>query len=77
MFPSYIHTVRLVQHSRKGIINATGPFTHSVLTPDNPSHKPIVKPSFGFHVTLPSYHSSGTTGLLDLATSDGRVIFLP
>ncbi|KAH9841669.1 DAO-domain-containing protein [Rhodofomes roseus] len=59
----------------KGIINATGPFADALLTMDNPSHKPIVQASSGIHITLPNYYSPRTMGLLDPATSDGRVIF--
>ncbi|THH20614.1 hypothetical protein EW146_g811 [Bondarzewia mesenterica] len=59
----------------KGIINATGPFSDTLLTLDNPAHKPIVQPSAGIHITLPNYYSPRTMGLLDPATSDGRVIF--
>ncbi|KAH8077521.1 DAO-domain-containing protein [Cristinia sonorae] len=59
----------------KGIVNATGPFTDALLTMDNPSHKPIVQASSGVHITLPNYYSPRTMGLLDPATSDGRVIF--
>jgi len=59
----------------KGIINATGPFSDTLLALDNPSHKPIVQPSSGIHVTLPNYYSPRTMGLLDPSTSDGRVIF--
>ncbi|THH27233.1 hypothetical protein EUX98_g6961 [Antrodiella citrinella] len=59
----------------KGIINATGPFTDGILSMDNPSHKPIVQASSGVHITLPNYYSPRTMGLLDPATSDGRVIF--
>ena len=59
----------------QGIINATGPFTDALLTLDNPSHKPIVQPSSGIHITLPNYYSPRKMGLLDPATSDGRVIF--
>ncbi|KAG8844745.1 mitochondrial glycerol-3-phosphate dehydrogenase [Serendipita sp. 411] len=59
----------------KGIINATGPFTDSLLSLDNPSHKPIVQASAGVHITFPNYYSPRNMGLLDPATSDGRVIF--
>ncbi|KAI0051433.1 DAO-domain-containing protein [Auriscalpium vulgare] len=59
----------------KGIINATGPFSDSLLSKDNPNHKPIVQASSGVHITLPNYYSPRTMGLLDPATSDGRVIF--
>ncbi|GLB38773.1 putative FAD-dependent glycerol-3-phosphate dehydrogenase family protein [Lyophyllum shimeji] len=59
----------------KGIINATGPFSDTLLKLDNPSHTPIVQPSSGIHITLPNYYSPRKMGLLDPATSDGRVIF--
>ncbi|RDB14833.1 Glycerol-3-phosphate dehydrogenase, mitochondrial [Hypsizygus marmoreus] len=59
----------------KGIINATGPFSDTLLTLDNPAHTPIVQPSSGIHITLPNYYSPRKMGLLDPATSDGRVIF--
>ncbi|KAF9474285.1 DAO-domain-containing protein [Pholiota conissans] len=59
----------------KGIINATGPFTDTLLTMDDPKHEPIVQPSSGVHITLPNYYSPRKMGLLDPATSDGRVIF--
>ncbi|KAH9851776.1 DAO-domain-containing protein [Lenzites betulinus] len=59
----------------KGVVNATGPFSDALLTMDNPAHTPIVQPSSGTHITLPNYYSPRTMGLLDPATSDGRVIF--
>ncbi|KDQ62798.1 hypothetical protein JAAARDRAFT_149905 [Jaapia argillacea MUCL 33604] len=59
----------------RGIVNATGPFSDALLTLDNLSHKPIVQPSSGVHITLPNYYSPRTMGLLDPSTSDGRVIF--
>jgi glycerol-3-phosphate dehydrogenase len=57
------------------MINATGPFTDTLLTLDNPSQEPIVQPSSGIHITLPNYYSPCKMGLLDPSTSDGRVIF--
>ncbi|KAF9578413.1 mitochondrial glycerol-3-phosphate dehydrogenase [Lunasporangiospora selenospora] len=59
----------------KGIINATGPFTDGIRQLDDPSVQTIVSPSAGVHIILPNYYSPGTMGLLDPATSDGRVIF--
>ena len=59
----------------QGIINATGPFSDTLLALDNPTHKPIVQPSAGIHITLPNYYSPRKMGLLDPSTSDGRVIF--
>ena len=61
--------------SIQGIINATGPFVDDMLSLDNKEHKPIVSPSNGIHITLPNYYSPRKMGLLDPATSDGRVIF--
>ena len=75
MFSRISAPIHLIHHSHKGVINATGPFTDSLLSLDNPSHKPIVQPSSGIHITLPNYYSPRTMGLLDPATSDGRVIF--
>ena len=42
---------------------------------DDPSVAPICQPSAGVHVVLPAYYSPRSMGLLDPATSDGRVIF--
>lgn len=59
----------------KCIINATGPFTDSIRKMDNPTVKTICCPSSGVHIVLPGYYSPQQMGLLDPATSDGRVIF--
>ena len=59
----------------KGIINATGPFTDSIRKMDDQSVPEIVAPSSGVHVILPGYYSPTKMGLIDPATSDGRVIF--
>lgn len=59
----------------KGIINATGPFTDSIRKLDDGSVSEIVAPSSGVHIVLPGYYSPAKMGLIDPATSDGRVIF--
>ena len=59
----------------QGVINATGPFSDTLLSLDDPNHQPIVQPSSGVHITLPNYYSPRKMGLLDPSTSDGRVIF--
>ena len=59
----------------KGIINATGPFTDSIRKMDDQKVEEIVSPSSGVHVILPGYYSPANMGLIDPATSDGRVIF--
>ncbi len=59
----------------KGVINATGPFTDAIRKMDDQSVQEIVAPSSGVHVILPGYYSPSKMGLIDPATSDGRVIF--
>lgn len=59
----------------KGIINATGPFTDAIRLLDDPEAKKVVAPSSGVHIVLPGYYSPRKMGLIDPATSDGRVIF--
>lgn len=59
----------------KCIVNACGPFTDSIRKMDDSSVKEICCPSSGVHIVLPGYYSPNSMGLLDPATSDGRVIF--
>jgi len=59
----------------RGVINATGPFTDGIRKMDEPTTSEIVAPSAGVHIILPNYYSPRDMGLLDPATSDGRVIF--
>jgi glycerol-3-phosphate dehydrogenase len=57
------------------VINATGPFTDGLRKMDDKTNAEIVAPSSGVHIILPNYYSPRNMGLLDPATSDGRVIF--
>nr|XP_046238129.1 glycerol-3-phosphate dehydrogenase, mitochondrial isoform X2 [Scatophagus argus]XP_046238131.1 glycerol-3-phosphate dehydrogenase, mitochondrial isoform X2 [Scatophagus argus] len=59
----------------KCVINATGPFTDSLRKMDNQEAHNICQPSAGVHIVIPGYYSPDNMGLLDPATSDGRVIF--
>ncbi|NWW10304.1 GPDM protein, partial [Oreocharis arfaki] len=59
----------------KCVINATGPFTDSVRKMDDEKVPNICQPSAGVHIVMPGYYSPDHMGLLDPATSDGRVIF--
>jgi len=59
----------------KTVINATGPFTDSIRKMDDQESRDIVCASAGVHIVLPDYYSPESMGLLDPATSDGRVIF--
>ncbi|XP_028279982.1 glycerol-3-phosphate dehydrogenase, mitochondrial isoform X2 [Parambassis ranga] len=59
----------------KCVINATGPFTDTLREMDNQETVKICQPSAGVHIVIPGYYSPDNMGLLDPATSDGRVIF--
>ncbi|KAI3366075.1 hypothetical protein L3Q82_009903, partial [Scortum barcoo] len=59
----------------KCVINATGPFTDALRKMDNQENQNICQPSAGVHIVIPGYFSPDNMGLLDPATSDGRVIF--
>lgn len=65
-------------------VNATGPFADKLLEMDaDPEGLPpkveqaprMVVPSSGVHIVLPEYYGPSSMGLLDPATSDGRVMF--
>jgi len=59
----------------QGVVNATGPFSDGVRQLDEPTAQNIVAPASGVHITLPNYYAPAKIGLIDPATSDGRVIF--
>lgn len=65
-------------------VNATGPLADKILEmdadpqglpPKTPQPPKMVVPSSGVHVVLPEYYGPQNMGLLDPATSDGRVMF--
>ncbi|CAM1501347.1 Fc.00g105090.m01.CDS01 [Cosmosporella sp. VM-42] len=60
----------------KGVVNATGPFTDAIHQMDDPNRKPIVAPASGTHIMLPEKLCPSGMGMLDAATSDGRVVFV-
>lgn len=58
------------------VINATGPFCDAIRRMDDPGIAPIVVPSAGTHIVLPAHFGSREhLGVIDPATSDGRVLF--
>lgn len=59
----------------KGVINATGPFCDTIRQMDDPDALSLVQPSVGTHVILPNFYSPRNMGLVDPASTDGRVIF--
>ncbi|CAN8074572.1 unnamed protein product [Agarophyton chilense] len=60
----------------KVVINATGPFTDSVRRMESEDVNPMIVPSAGVHITLPSYYSPDGMGLIVPKTKDGRVVFM-
>lgn len=61
--------------SAKSVVNATGPYCDAIRQLDDKETREIVAPSSGVHIILPGYYSPKKLGLLDAASSDGRVIF--
>lgn len=60
----------------KGVVNATGPFADAIERMDNPEKKAMIAPASGAHIILPGSICPNGMGLLDAATSDGRVVFV-
>jgi glycerol-3-phosphate dehydrogenase len=60
----------------KGVINATGPFADAIERMDDPSRKAMIAPASGAHIVLPGKLCPNGMGILDAATSDGRVVFV-
>ncbi|OAA78484.1 glycerol-3-phosphate dehydrogenase [Akanthomyces lecanii RCEF 1005] len=60
----------------KGVINATGPFADAIERMDDPSRKAMIAPASGAHIILPGNLCPNGMGMLDAATSDGRVVFV-
>lgn len=60
----------------KVVINATGPFADSIRRMEDENVRPMIVPSAGVHITLPSYYSAEGMGLIVPKTKDGRVVFM-
>lgn len=59
----------------KVVVACAGPFVDSIRRMEDPEITPMVQPSSGTHIILPSFYAPASMGLIDPATSDGRVIF--
>jgi glycerol-3-phosphate dehydrogenase len=59
----------------KVVINATGVFTDTVRSMDDSACKPMVRPSQGIHIVLPSDFLPGHSAIMVPHTDDGRVLF--
>jgi len=58
------------------VVNATGPFTDTIRTMDDPEAGAILEVSSGTHLVLDGHFSPPDTGLLIPRTEDGRVLFI-
>lgn len=59
----------------KVVVNATGPFSDSVLQMDDPASARIISPSQGVHLVLDRAFLPGDAALMVPRTTDGRVLF--
>ena len=57
------------------IINATGIFVDNIIKMDDPSKKPLVRPSQGVHLVVDRSFLGGEDAIMIPKTSDGRVMF--
>jgi glycerol-3-phosphate dehydrogenase len=57
------------------IVNATGVFTDSIRSLDDPGSDPIVRPSQGVHIVLDRSFLPGDSAIMVPETDDGRVLF--
>ncbi|MFZ2287481.1 MAG: glycerol-3-phosphate dehydrogenase/oxidase, partial [Bacteroidales bacterium] len=57
------------------IINATGIFVDDIIRMDNPTGKPLVRPSQGVHLVVDRSFLGGDDAIMIPKTSDGRVMF--
>jgi glycerol-3-phosphate dehydrogenase len=59
----------------KVVVNATGVFTDTIRHLDDPTARPVVRPSQGVHVVLPRRFLAGDAAIMVPHTDDGRVLF--
>ncbi|NNE47628.1 MAG: glycerol-3-phosphate dehydrogenase/oxidase [Rhodothermales bacterium] len=57
------------------VINATGVFTDTVRTMDDPTASPMVQASQGIHIVVDSSFMPGESAIMVPETDDGRVLF--
>jgi glycerol-3-phosphate dehydrogenase len=60
----------------KAVVNATGVFADAIRQMDEPDAAPILSPSQGIHLVLPSELFPGRSAIAVPKTDDGRVLFI-
>ncbi|KAJ4841260.1 hypothetical protein Tsubulata_044457 [Turnera subulata] len=58
------------------VVNAAGPFCDAVRKMVDKDAKPMICPSSGVHIVLPSYYFPERMGLIVPKTKDGHVVFM-
>ncbi|MBT8401951.1 MAG: glycerol-3-phosphate dehydrogenase/oxidase [Rhodothermia bacterium] len=61
--------------SARVVINATGVFTDSIRSMDDPEAQPMVQASQGIHIVVDSSFMPGDSAIMVPETDDGRVLF--
>ena len=59
----------------RSVVNATGIFVDDIIRMDDPSQKPLVRPSQGIHFVVDRSFLGGDDAIMVPKTSDGRVMF--
>jgi|TARA_B110000285_G_C15129185_1_gene622332 glycerol-3-phosphate dehydrogenase len=59
----------------KVIVNATGVFSDEIISLDQPSAKPMIRPSQGVHLVIDKTFLDGPHAIMVPHTTDGRVLF--
>ena len=59
----------------RAVVNATGAFADAVRALDEPSARPIMRPSQGVHLVLDRAFLPGSSAIMVPQTDDGRVLF--
>ena len=65
----------IIHVNAKVVVNATGVFSDSIIALDQPSAKPMIRPSQGVHIVLDREFIKSTHAIMVPHTSDGRVLF--
>ncbi len=57
------------------VINATGPFCDAIRRMDEPTARPMIRPSQGVHIVLDPAFLPGDSAIMVPHTDDGRMLF--
>lgn len=69
------HTGKTYKIEGRAVVNATGVFTDTIRTMDDPTAPSMLRPSQGTHIVLDRSFLPGESALMVPKTDDGRVLF--